>query len=268
MPGEFLILSCSAFLAVFCLMAITFAFSQKIRNAGIVDVVWSAGFAPVALYFALASSGNPLRRAMVATMVALWSLRLGSYLFVRVKGHHPQEDRRYSQLRLEWGAQADRKMFWFFQLQGGLLMVLSVPFLLASLNARSSISWIEWFGLFVWGVGLIGESAADDQLKKFKADPANRGKVCQAGLWQYSRHPNYFFEWVIWVAFFLFASGSHWGWITIYCPALMLFFLLRVTGIPMTEELAVKTKGDAYREYQRATSSFVPWFKRTTARGH
>lgn len=261
MLGEFLILFCTAFLAVFCLMAVTFAFSRKIHNAGIVDVVWSAGFAPVALFFAAAASGEPLRRAMIAAMVALWSFRLGSYLFVRVKGHHPQEDRRYSQLRLEWGAKADRKMFWFFQLQGGLLMALSIPFLLACLNPRATISWNEWLGLLVWGVALIGESAADDQLKKFKANPANQGKVCQAGLWYNSRHPNYFFEWLVWVAFFLFASGSQWGWITIYCPALMLFFLLRVTGIPMTEELAVKTKGEAYREYQRTTNAFVPWFR-------
>lgn len=266
MPGEFLILFCSAFLAVFCLMAATFALSQRIRNAGIVDVVWSAGFAPIALYFAFAASGDPLRRAMIATMVALWSLRLGGYLFVRVKGHHPQEDRRYSQLRLEWGAQAGRKMFWFFQLQGGLLMVLSIPFLLASLNPRSTISRIEWLGLFVWGVALIGESAADDQLKKFKANPNNKGKVCQAGLWQYSRHPNYFFEWLVWVAFFLFASGSQMGWITIYCPALMLFFLLRVTGIPMTEDVAVKTKGELYREYQRTTNAFVPWPRKKPGR--
>ena len=105
------------------------------------------------------------------------------------------------------------------------------------------------------------------QLKQFKANPANKGRVCQAGLWNFSRHPNYFFEWLVWVAFFLFALGSPWGWVTIYCPALMLFFLLKVTGIPMTEELAVKTKGDAYREYQRTTSVFVPWFKKpaTTA---
>ena len=103
---------------------------------------------------------------------------------------------------------------------------------------------------------------ADHQLKVFKADPANKGRVCQTGLWHYSRHPNYFFEWLIWVAFSTYALGSSWGWISWYCPGLMLFFLLKVTGIPMTEELAVKTKGEEYRTYQRTTSGFVPWFRK------
>jgi steroid 5-alpha reductase family enzyme len=102
---------------------------------------------------------------------------------------------------------------------------------------------------------------ADQQLKRFRQDPANKGKVCQTGLWNYSRHPNYFFEWLVWVAFFLAAAATPLGWLTVYCPALMLYFLFRVTGIPATEEQSIRTKGEAYREYQRTTSVFVPWKK-------
>jgi steroid 5-alpha reductase family enzyme len=140
--------------------------------------------------------------------------------------------------------------------------MLSVPFLFACGNARPEFGAIEIAGAVLWLIALGGESLADWQLKQFKASPENKGSVCQAGLWRYSRHPNYFFEWLIWMAFFAVAAGAPWGWVTVYCPALMLFFLLRVTGIPMTEELAVKTKGEEYRAYQKTTSAFVPWFRR------
>ncbi len=109
---------------------------------------------------------------------------------------------------------------------------------------------------------MAGEGLADSQLKRFRAQPENRGQICQAGLWNFSRHPNYFFEWLVWVGLFIFALGSPLGCATLYCPALMLFFLLRVTGIPLTEELSLKSKGDRYREYQQTTSAFVPWFKK------
>ena len=115
--------------------------------------------------------------------------------------------------------------------------------------------------MVIWLIAVGGESVADWQLKQFRGNPANKGKICQQGLWCYSRHPNYFFEWLVWVSFFVFALGAPWGWTSVFCPALMLFFLLRVTGIPMTEELSVRSKGEAYRQYQRTTSPFVPWFK-------
>ena len=124
---------------------------------------------------------------------------------------------------------------------------------------------VEWVGIALWLFAVAGESLADYQLKQFKADSANHGQVCQIGLWHYSRHPNYFFEWLIWLSFFSFALGSPWGILTVYCPALMLYFLLRVTGIPMTEDLAVKTKGEEYRQYQRTTSKFVAWLRRKGA---
>lgn len=109
-------------------------------------------------------------------------------------------------------------------------------------------------------VALAGEALADRQLAAFKADPGSRGRACRAGLWRYSRHPNYFLEWLVWVAYAAFALTSPWGWTSAYAPLLMLFFLLRVTGIPMAEEQALRSRGADYREYQRTTSALFPWF--------
>ena len=199
-------------------------------------------------------------------LVTVWSVRLGVHLFVRVRSHHPVEDVRYARLRQEWGSATHQRMFGFFQLQGVLQLVLATPWIAVLLDttpvATFQLSGWSLTGLLVWVVGLAGESIADRQLARFRANPANRGQVCQSGLWNHSRHPNYFFEWMIWVAYAVFALGSPWGWIGLLSPLLMGHFLINVTGIPMTEALSVQSKGDAYREYQRTTSAFVPWFRR------
>lgn len=254
-------------------MTATWLIAHWLRNNGIVDVVWSAGFAPLAFLFFMLGTEDldfqvlPRQRA-ITIMVMVWSLRLGLHLLVRVRAHHPHEDVRYAKLRQEWGAATNRKMFGFFQLQGLLQIVLSFPLLLVNLDgervaAGYGLGITGCLGVALWAIGLLGESLADRQLARFRADPANQGKVCQAGLWNYSRHPNYFFEWLVWVGYAVFALGSPWGWLGLLAPALMLHFLLNVTGIPMTEELSLKSKGDAYREYQRTTSAFVPWFKKS-----
>jgi len=151
------------------------------------------------------------------------------------------------------------KMFQFFQFQALLLVTLSVPFLLAARNRAPSLHPLEVAAVVLWLVALFGETLADAQLAAFKRDAANRGRVCDSGLWRWSRHPNYFFEWLIWVAFALFALASPWGWIALYCPALMLFFLLKVTGVSYTESQLLRSKGESYRRYQERTSTFVPW---------
>jgi steroid 5-alpha reductase family enzyme len=244
------------------LMMVIWWLALRINNLGIVDIAWSAAFAPVAIFYAAATHGDPARRWLIAGMAALWSLRLGTHLYFRVVGHHPHEDVRYAQMRAKWGANLKSQALIFFELQAVLIVLLSTPFLISCLNPRPGISILEWAGVAVWAVAIGGESLSDWQLKQFRSRPENKGKICQAGLWNYSRHPNYFFEWLVWVGFFLFAWDSPGGCFTVLCPGLMLFFLLRVTGIPLTEELSVKSKGDAYREYQRTTSAFVPWFKK------
>ena len=250
------------FLAV--LMSATWVVSVKIHNAGIVDIVWAASFALVALLGFLLVEGHRWRRSIFLIMVTLWCWRLASHLFSRVKSHHPTEDGRYAALRVRWGNRANWNMFTFFQMQGLLILILSFPFLFILSNPSPLLQPVEWIGLAIWALAFGGESLADHQLKVFKASPTNKGQVCQVGLWRYSRHPNYFFEWLIWVSLATYALGSPWGWVDWYAPLLMLFFLLRVTGIPMTEAQAIKTKGDAYRQYQRTTPSpFVPWFPKS-----
>lgn len=243
-------------------MAVVWAIAVRIGNAGIVDVAWSCNFSLLAALYAALGSGWLPRRLLVAGMVALWSLRLGGTLVRRVMGDHPVEDGRYQQLRKDWAPRANARFFWFFELQGALNVVLSAPVLVACVNPQPTLHPLELTGALVWTIALAGESAADHQLARFRAEPSNRGRTCQVGLWRYSRHPNYFFEWLIWVTFFLFAAASPGGWLTLYCPLVMLYFLFRVTGIPATEAQALRSRGDEYREYQRTTSPFVPWFRK------
>jgi steroid 5-alpha reductase family enzyme/uncharacterized protein (DUF2062 family) len=244
------------------LMLVIWYVALRVNNLGIVDIAWAAAFAPIAIDYALVTHGDPARRGVCAGLATLWSLRLATHLYIRVLGHHPEEDVRYAKLREQWGKNLKPQALLFFELQAVLIVLLSAPFLLACLNPQPAISILEWVGVAVCVTAVAGEGLADWQLKQFRAVPENKGRICQKGLWNFSRHPNYFFEWLIWVGFFLFAWKSPGGCYTVLCPALMLFFLLRVTGIPMTEELSVKTKGEAYRQYQRTTSAFVPWFKK------
>ncbi len=240
------------------LMAVVWFICKKINNAGFVDVAWSYGFAVVVGIYAAVGSGDPLRKGLITVMVVVWSLRLGTHLFLRVARHHPTEDARYAGLREAFPKRVWLMFFGFFLLQGLLIGILSAPFAVACANPAPGLSVWEILGAALWLIGLGGEAVADGQLKHFRGKPENKGGVCQTGLWKYSRHPNYFFEWVIWIAFFVFACGSPWGWLTVFAPLIMLYFLLCVTGVPPAEEQSLKSRGDAYREYQRTTSVFLP----------
>ena len=240
--------------------SLVYSVARRIDNYGIVDIAWSAGFAPLALIYGLFAGGTLERRVVITSMAVLWSLRLGFYLGRRVLGHHPVEDGRYQQLRRDWSVRFNAKMFCFFQFQALLLVALSIPFLLAATNSEVELHALEYAGLVLWLISLSGETLADAQLAAFKRNPINKGRVCDSGLWRFSRHPNYFFEWLIWVSFALFALASPWGWVALYCPALMLFFLLKVTGIGYTESQLLRSKGEAFRLYQQRTNAFIPWF--------
>ena len=260
MLKDALLLAGAGSIVAFVTMTLVWRASVRLRNAGIVDIAWSALFALLALLYAILGSGDRTRRALAASLMIVWSVRLASHLWRRVVGHIGVEDGRYAKLRESWGAAADRNMLWFFLFQGATSVVLSVPILLASLNRAPAPGIVEIAGAALWVVALTGESISDAQLSRFNGNPDNRGKVCVEGLWRYSRHPNYFFEWLIWCAYFLFALGSPYGWISAYCPLLMLWFLYKVTGIPATEEQSLRTRGEAYRRYQKTTSAFIPWF--------
>ncbi|MEO8584775.1 MAG: DUF1295 domain-containing protein [Acidobacteriota bacterium] len=243
------------------MMTALWAWHFRLNDAGIVDPGWAAGIGLVSILYASLGSGWQPRRAAVAAMGLIWSVRLAVHLARRM--HGKPEEGRYQALRAEWareGANVPRRFLFFFLFQGLLDVFLSLPMLLAVLNPQPHFSVWEAAGAVLWLFSLAGESLADRQLVAFKKDPASRGKTCDAGLWRYSRHPNYFFEWLVWMAWLVFALGSPWGVAAVLCPSLMLFFLLRVTGIPATEEQALRSRGEEYRRYQRTTSAFVPWF--------
>ena len=230
-----------------------------IRNAAIVDAGWAAALGILALYYAVAGPGYPARKWAIASMAGFWGLRLAAYLLLsRVVGQ--PEEGRYVQLRKEWKNHLALRFLFFFEFQALLVAVLSLPFLLACLNTRAPLGRVEKFAAGLWLVSMIGEVIADLQLNAFKKNPENHGKTYRAGLWKYSRHPNYFFEWLIWVSYAVFALASPWGWIGLISPALILYFLLGITGIAATEAQALRTRGNEYRAYQRTTSTFVPWF--------
>ncbi|HVM33148.1 MAG TPA: DUF1295 domain-containing protein [bacterium] len=249
-------------LGMFTFMLALWGIQLKTRNAAILDVGWALGLAGFVLYEAWRGSGDPSRRLLLGAMVLFWGGRLALYLLAtRVLGGHP-EDPRYTDMKKKWGQRAGVMLFLTFQFQGALVVFLAAPFLLVCRNAAPGLLPLEWAGLFLWAVAWAGETLADRQLEAFKKDPAHRGQTCRVGLWNHSRHPNYFFEWLIWCAYALFESASPLGWVGWICPALMLFFLFKVTGIPLTEAQALKSRGEDYRRYQQTTSVFVPWFTR------
>ena len=235
----------------------------RTKNATSVDVAWAANLGGLAVLYALLSDAPAERRILVAACGGLWGARLAWHLWRDRVG--PVEDGRYATLRASWGAAAQPKFFMFFLAQGLLDGLLSVPFLLAAFDGRAGLGWNEYVGAAVVAVAVAGEALSDAQLARFKRRPGARGKTCREGLWACSRHPNYFFEWSAWTGFALLASGAPWGLVSWFAPALMLWLLFKVTGIPATEAQALRSRGDDYRDYQRTTSVFVPWFpKRTT----
>ena len=249
---------------VAALMLVLWAIHLLIRNAAIVDFGWAIGLALLALWYAWAGPGYHSRKWAIAAMAGFWGLRLGLYLLsARVIGH--EEEGRYVQLRQDWKTNLPLRFLFFFEFQALLDVVLSLPFLLACLDPRAPLGALEKIAGAFWIIAIAGEALADRQLDAFKKKPGNRGKTCQAGLWKYSRHPNYFFEWLIWVAYALFAISSPWGWLGLLSPALILYFLLGITGIPATEAQALRSRGEEYRRYQQTTSAFVPWFRKKAA---
>lgn len=241
------------------LMAWAWRLQVRRKDAGIVDAFWAGSFAPIALFLGLTTEGDPVRQAIVVGLVSLWSLRLCWYISADRLTGKKKEDGRYARLRDEKGASFHRWLFLFNQAQGILVLILVLPLRIV-LGHSGELGAGDAVGAALILISVVGESIADRQLARFRADPGNRGKVCATGLWRVSRHPNYFFEWLHWLAYPMFAVGAPLGFLAWLAPSLMLLLILKVTGIPPTEEQALSSRGDAYREYQRTTSSFFPWF--------
>lgn len=253
------------------LFAATWVAAWKIDNWSIVDTVWSYGFAIlVALPFAAgaaASGGSSLPDRWVddpllwlSAAMVIWSLRLGTHLAIRTFRHLGEEDGRYLKMREAHGKRMPWRMVVFYFQQALALTLLMLPFYAAGSDAEGQRAGaIHWAGAVLFLAGLAFESAGDAQLARFKADPANRGKVCDVGLWAWTRHPNYFGEFLIWLGFALLSfTPNLLGIPGLLCAGVILYLVTNVTGIPLTEAQLVRSKGEAYRAYQARVSAFWP----------
>jgi len=229
----------------------------RTRNATSVDAAWATSIAALVLAYSLTLHEGDIRtRVLVAAIAGVWGLRLAWHLWWHRVRRETSEDGRYAAMRATWGDRQQAGFFVTYQVQAGLAVLFSLP-AWGVLQHPPSPAPLTFLAVVVWVVSLSGETIADSQLASWRNDPRNRGKTCRAGLWRYSRHPNYFFEWLHWWAYVLLAPASVCAWIG---PPLMLLFLFRLTGIPWTETQAIKSRGDDYRAYQREVSVFVPWF--------
>jgi steroid 5-alpha reductase family enzyme len=248
-------------------MAIAWLVAERTGRSGWIDAIWTfaTGLGGSALAL-LALSPGVWRPFLVAGLAALWSLRLGFHIVRRTA--RGGDDPRYQQLRVEWGERASARLFWFLQVQAAAGLVLTLSIAAAAHRPEIELDIRDALGVVVFGVAIFGESIADRQLARFGGDPKNRSKICDAGLWGYSRHPNYFFEWLVWVAFAMIAmapAGHYpWGWFSLAAPALMYVLLVHVSGIPPLEAHMLRSRGDAFRLYQARVNAFLPGPPRST----
>lgn len=247
--------------AIWVLVTALWFHQRATRNATLIDVAWALGTAAQTILLAWNAQGDMARRLMIASLALFWALRLAQHLFFdRVLAG--AEDGRYARFRRKWS----QSMFYaLYLVQGALIFALPLSFLSALENQKPFPQFLDGIGLAIWILALAGESAADKQLARFRANPANQGKTCREGLWRYSRHPNYFFEWLLWCAYVPMAAGSPTFFVSLLGPGLLLLLLTKVSGIPPTEEQAISSRGDDYRAYQRETSAFFPWFPKKGA---
>ncbi len=245
-------------------MACAWLAQGRTGKSGWADVAWTLGLGIAGAALALAPLGggaNPTRQGLVAALALLWALRLGLHILLRTLGGG--EDPRYRQLAEEWGPAFRRRLFWFLQLQAVCALFLALSVLLAG-HSPGPLRWTDFAGIVLLVAAIAGESLSDYQLTRFRANPANGKRVCDEGLWALSRHPNYFFEWLCWLAYPLIAidfPGVYpGGWLALSGPAFMYWLLVHVSGVPPLEAHMLRSRGQAYRAYQARVSAFFPAF--------
>ena len=238
--------------------------SLALRDASIVDIWWGPGFAAIAAAaWWLGEGGDAPRRALSAGIATLWGLRLGGYLAWRNWGRG--EDPRYQAMRRHWGARfALASLATVFGLQAFLMWFVSLPVQAVHVSSGGPLGALDAAGAALAALGLFFEAVGDAQLARFRADPANRNRVMDRGLWRYTRHPNYFGDCCVWWGLYAIAAATPLGVWTLASPLLMTFLLLRVSGVALLERSIGKRRPD-YADYAARTSAFVPWPPRRAA---
>lgn len=248
------------FAAMSAVMTIAWAIWRATRNSGWVDTTWTFGLGAVGIAAALFTHTNAERAILVSVLIAVWALRLGVHIARRTTGII--DDPRYAKLVREWGRNAVPQMFVLLQKQAWVSVPLGLSMLLTAWNPAPALRLQDYLGAFFLAIGIGGEALADAQLRAFRSDGKNKNKICERGLWRWSRHPNYFFEWFGWLAYPLiaidFAGNYPWGWAAVIGPLCMYWLLVHVSGIPPLEEHMLAKRGAKFRSYQYRTSAFFP----------
>ena len=242
--------------AVFVYMTLWWLVATALKRNDLADVAWGLGFPAVGLAEIAATWGRvPPVLVLLTALTAVWGVRLAWHIGARRRG--TPEDFRYAQWRTEWG----RTVVWrsylqVFLLQGVFMLMISSPIIVAAAAPPGPLGVLPWLGAAVWLAGVLIEAVADAQLAAFKRDSANKGHIMDRGLWNWSRHPNYFGESLLWWGVWIGCLGAPWGWIAVVGPVTITFLLLKVSGVPLLEK---HYEGNAaYQEYARRTSIFVP----------
>lgn len=250
-------------LLILSFFTIAWIVSVFIKNAGIVDIFWGLGFVLVSAFYYIITPENSIRQIIASILVALWGLRLSIHIFLRNLGK--PEDYRYQEFRKHYGAE---RYWWFsyfqvFLLQGGLVWLISAPLLAVNyFGTTNKLNFFDFLGIAIWVIGFIFEAGGDWQLLRFKANPANKGKLLQTGFWKYTRHPNYFGDAAAWWGFALLsvAAGCY---VPVLSAVLMTWLIIKVSGVSMLERTLKNTK-PGFDEYIKQTSPFIPWFPKTS----
>lgn len=231
------------------------------KDASIVDTFWGLGFVLIAGMCCAIGEGYETRRILITALTAVWGLRLAAHIFFRNKGKG--EDFRYKAMRVRHGKRfAVVSLYSVFAVQGLLMWVISLPLQIGETSRLPArLTWLDWAGTTIWLIGFGFESIGDLQLARFKADPKNKGKVMERGLWRYTRHPNYFGDALLWWGFFLIALSTPSGVWTLISPLIMTGLLMKVSGVALLEKTLMKTKPE-YRDYVERTNAFLPWLPR------
>jgi steroid 5-alpha reductase family enzyme len=230
------------------------------RYGGWVDVFWTFGTGVACFIAALwpEAAASNARQVLVAVLAGIWSIRLGGYIAMRVAGD-AHEDKRYAGFRTEWGGDFQRNMYLLCIVQAPAAAMLSLSIFAASHGGAPELGIRDLLGALVLIVGIVGEGIADDQMRRFRKT-GQQGAIMDQGLWSWSRHPNYFFEWMVWLAYpvIAFDVAMPWTWLSLVGPVMMFLLLRFGTGVPTLEKTMLASRGDKFRDYQKRVSVFFP----------